>query len=270
MPSVISAGDLLEFASTNSDFGFEMQVLKCLRDQGFACDHSGTYRDPVTGKIRQFDIRAYLERGGSQLALAVECKNIRPTSPLLLSAVPRNNTEAFHDLFVRRMAHGSTHFEVQSCTGDASVYKVGELVGKRTDQVSRNTSSRELQSNDEVAFDKWNQAVNSCQEMVVNGSLQMMHMMPNTNSPPPRRVIVPVLVVPTGRLWRLNYSSDGAILGSPHQVNRVAFFLNHSWPFPSTYGGTLIYRLSHVEVLTFDELAGIADSWSGAGGFFPH
>src|SRR5712664_3970948 len=98
----INADDLADFVTTNSDFGFEMQVLSRLRAEGFACSHAGTYRDPVTDKIRQFDIRASMDCGDSTLALAVECKNLRPSNPLLLSSVPRTSAEAFHDLLVCR------------------------------------------------------------------------------------------------------------------------------------------------------------------------
>ena len=98
----ITAKDLADFVSGSSDFGFEMAVLARLVEEGFSCSHSGTYRDPVTGKIRQFDIRAFIDRGDSTLALAVECKNLRPNNPLLLSAVPRTSAEAFHDILTFR------------------------------------------------------------------------------------------------------------------------------------------------------------------------
>jgi len=94
----ITAKDLEEFASTNSDFDFEMRVLSLLQNAGLQCRHAGTYRDPVTDKIRQFDIRAFLHGGQYTLAMAVECKNLRDQNPLLLSAVPRTHDEAFHNV----------------------------------------------------------------------------------------------------------------------------------------------------------------------------
>lgn len=54
----ITAEDMADFVGSDSDFAFEMQVLAKLTSLGFTCSHSGTYRDPVTKKIRQFDIRA--------------------------------------------------------------------------------------------------------------------------------------------------------------------------------------------------------------------
>src|ERR1700722_6917285 len=163
--SPITAKDLADFATTNSDFGFEMQVLTRLRAEGFSCQHSGTYRDPVTKKIRQFDIRALADRGDSTLALAVECKNLRPSNPLLVSTVPRTSDESFHDLLVCQPHDGYTQFLTQTVRENASAYKPGNMVGKKTDQVGRDTSG-ELVSNDEATFDKLNQAVNSCLGLV--------------------------------------------------------------------------------------------------------
>jgi hypothetical protein len=93
----ITQADLAAFAANDSDFAFELRVLRQLRGLGFQCEHSGTYEDPVTGKFRQFDIRANKNFGNVQLAMAVECKNIRPYHPLLVSAVPRTEAEAFHN-----------------------------------------------------------------------------------------------------------------------------------------------------------------------------
>src|SRR3989337_2844914 len=94
----ITAQDFVDFVNHDSDFAFEMRVLAQLRELGFECSHSGTYRDPVTEKFRQYDIRAVKHQNQSTLALAVECKNFRPNYPILLSAVPRTLPEAFHDL----------------------------------------------------------------------------------------------------------------------------------------------------------------------------
>ena len=77
----ITGADLTTFLNTDSDFAFEMKVLRWLENNGFCCRHSGTYRDPVTGKLRQFDIRSEITSGTGTLALAVECKNLRQNGP---------------------------------------------------------------------------------------------------------------------------------------------------------------------------------------------
>ena len=50
----IGAAELTQFVNERSDFAFEMEVLARLRGAEFVCSHSGTYRDPVTEKIRQY------------------------------------------------------------------------------------------------------------------------------------------------------------------------------------------------------------------------
>jgi hypothetical protein len=99
----ITQKDLDEFIASGSDFAFEMTVLSLLRKMGFNTSHSGTYQDPVTQKIRQFDLRASKVQGDFRLTLAVECKNLRTNFPLLISAVPRTVDEAFHEVIRYRV-----------------------------------------------------------------------------------------------------------------------------------------------------------------------
>jgi hypothetical protein len=256
----ITAQDLADFLESNSDFAFEMRVVAQLRALGFECSHSGTYRDPVTDKIRQFDIRAIKDQGNSTLALAVECKNLRHNSPLLLSAVPRTTPESFHDLLVWNPQSYYVHESVRAVTGRESAYRPGEMVGKKTDQVRRDGSGT-LVSSDEATFEKLNQAVNSCQDLVREYALK--------HSPPLVRAIVPLLVVPTGLLWQVDYDADGKLKIPPRAVTRAGLFLNCAWPVEVASGARILYRLSHIDLATIDAVPGIVDSYFGPGGFFP-
>jgi hypothetical protein len=255
----ISAKDVEEFVVSNSDFAFEMRVLAQLRALGFECAHSGTYRDPVTDKIRQFDIRAVKHEGDSTLALAVECKNLRPNNPLFLSAVPRTTPEAFHNLIVWDLENRLVHQSIRAVKGNESAYRPGEMVGKKTDQVGRDTSGA-LVSNDEMTFEKLNQAVNSCQDLLCECALRANR--------PLMRAIVPLLVVPPGLLWQVDYDPDGKLQLAPRPVTRATLFLNHAWSVEAGLAGTLVYRLSHVEFFTLDALPKIGKTYFGPGGFF--
>lgn len=251
--------DLADFVASDSDFGFEMEVLTRLRILGFACSHSGTYRDPVSDKMRQFDIRASLDRDESTLALAVECKNIRANNPLLISSVPRTDAEAFHDLFMYRAGPLYPISSIHVATGTNSAYRPGAMVGKKTDQVGREDASGELVSNDEATFDKLSQAVNSCHDLIGAQATKV--------SPPFRRAIVPVLVIPTGLLWQVDYDADGLLVTPPRQVAKATLFLNHTWTVPTQFE-VLSYRLSHLEVVTLDTLAETTEGWFGSNGLF--
>lgn len=50
--------DIQEYVNARSDFDLELFVYRTLRDKWLAAQHSGTYIDAVTGKYRQFDVRA--------------------------------------------------------------------------------------------------------------------------------------------------------------------------------------------------------------------
>jgi hypothetical protein len=259
-PAPINAKDLEEFVAVSSDFAFEMKVLALFQGAGFQCRHAGTYRDPVTDKLRQFDMRAFLENAEYTLAMAVECKNLRPNNPLLLSALPRTKDEAFHDiLHCYRTPTSLVAFEIQPICGSTSAYKPGEMVGKKTDQVGRDTN-RDFISNDEATFDKIGQAINSCQGLIAELSQKV--------GPPPKRVIAPVLVVPSGSLWEVDYHPTGGIAAPPHQVGRGTLFLDNTWESRSPYGHEMSYRLSHLEIATLDALPRAIQFWSSQAGFF--
>jgi hypothetical protein len=255
----ITARDLAEFVGSNSDFAFEMRVVAQLRALDFECSHSGTYRDPVTDKIRQFDIRAIAHRGKSTLALAVECKNLRRNSPLLLSAVPRTTLESFHDVLVFNPEKLYDRVSVRPVTGPQSAYRPGEMVGKKTDRVGRDASGT-LVSDDKATFEKLNQAVNRCQDLVREYALKP--------SPPLVRAIVPLLVVPKGLLWQVDYDTDGNLKTPPRGVTRASLFLNHAWSADVGMRLTIFFRLSHIELATLDALPGIVDTYFGSGGLF--
>lgn len=94
----IGAADMLEYLSGYSDFSFELQTLRLARGRGLDCEHGGLYEDPITKKMREFDIRAIAREGVYSVRLAIECKNIRENFPLLVSCVPRHGSESFHDV----------------------------------------------------------------------------------------------------------------------------------------------------------------------------
>jgi len=254
----ITIQDLQDFVSNNSDFAFEMNVLHWLRNNGFSCQHSATYRDPVTNKLRQFDIRAEVTSGTHTLALAVECKNFRPNFPLLISTLPRTEAEAFHS-FIHFRSKPSNSFDAVA-VNPSTVYRPNHAVGKTTDQVGREDHSKELVSNDEQAFDKISQAINVCRDFVDRFASEVSNVA--------KRIIVPVLVVPSGMLWQVHYDTIGQISVQPRQVNHLNLFLNSPWEAKSPYGDQFTYRISHLEIVAFDGLGDAVDFWTSPNGFF--
>ncbi len=259
-PGLVQVTDkhLLEFVENDSDFAFEMKVVAELRSLQFECSHSGTYQDPVTEKMRQFDIRASKQHGSYELALAVECKNFRQEAPLLLSSVPRIDTEAFHDVIVRAVTNSYSYVRVNTSMGSLSVYKPGEMVGKKTDQIMYKDGV--LSSDDSATFDKLNQAVNSCRDLVQK--------LVSSTAPPYVKAVVPVVVVPAGRLWQVDYALDGGLVNPPRLVPRATLRIDKFWSTLTTFNQEIEYRLSHLEFLCIDALPDIIGGWLGPNGFF--
>lgn len=133
------------------------------------------------------------------------------------------------------------------------------MVGKKTDQIGRDNNTGGFFSNDEATFDKLNQAVNSCHDLVS----ELVH----KSSPPLFRAVVPQLVVPPGTLWQVDYSADGALVDGPRQVTRSTLFLNHPWVITTSMAQPS-YRLSHIEIATLDGLPDAMASYFSDDGFF--
>jgi hypothetical protein len=259
----VSQKDLIEFLNDQSDFSFEIQILNMLIGEGFTCEHNGTYDDPATEKPREFDIRAtrvFNER--LFLRLAVECKNLRPNFPLLISCLPRRDEEAFHEvvcsvnprtnpievpdgLYSIAMLQTSKSIRV---TYPLTPYKAGAPVGKSCDQVGR-VSSGDITSGDSGIYEKWAQALSSASDLTAlacsDGNDRTGDMA--------LALVIPVVVVPNDRLWRTQYDALGNRTADPEQTDRCPYFVGRQYYHSSGLGSDRT-TLSHLEFVTSDGL----------------
>jgi hypothetical protein len=257
----IDQADLDEYLKSQSDFAFEISVLNRLVSHGFECDHAGTYEDPITKKPRQFDLRAKRAFGPKLIRLAVECKNLRENYPLLISCVPRRDEESFHEVvysvdpervsLTDSSGMSCRAFEPQAMpvriSGQSSVYEPRQPVGKSCEQVGRNNDG--LIGSDSDVFNKWTQALSSAQDLVESAYY---------DGETGREgvclcVVVPVVVIPDGRLWVARYDLDGAVVGPPRQKSRCPFVIRRQY----AVGGPIKrinYTISHVEFATMSGL----------------
>lgn len=211
-PEEVTVADLVEFVASAGDFSFEMRILQMLRQGGLDCEHGGHYEDPVTKKSREFDIRPTHTDGITKTRLAVECKNIRANFPVLISCVRRLPFEAFHDVAaVNADPHGARYAMEQRATphrvSESSVYPIGEFVGKSIEQVGRDNAG--LTANDAEVYEKWGQALASAQGLFDSIDDDV----PPENSVG-LRAVLPVVVIPDGRLWAVCYARMGAFRNS--------------------------------------------------------
>lgn len=255
----ITLKDLNEhLAESTSDFGFELNVLRELRSHHLACEHGGHYVDPVTNKSREFDIRALYAQGNYRIRLAVECKNIRENYPLLVSLVPRQLDEAYHVLAHMSKPSGHVVGDLlglirQLRFSNSGLYPPNAGVVKSTTQVGRLEQSSALTSADSDIYEKWGQALASAADLVTASAEEAINFVDGSTLPSTMfTAVVPILVVPNGRLWAVNYDAYGSQIGEPQQVRRASHFVGKDYPLRAGSSKTL--EISHMEIVTFDGL----------------
>jgi hypothetical protein len=261
-PAPMKAEDLRAYIDSQDDFAFEREVYHKAHGLGLQPDHAGLYEDPVTNKPRQFDIRASKTVDDYRICLAIECKGLSATYPLLVSCVPRSPTESFHELLYRDKVPGAaaSHTRVERKAGARWLYRAGEPVGKAMRQVRRD-SRGDLTGGDEV-FDKWMQALASAADLIMASAEELS--IPATGSV--RYVaVLPLLVVSDDTLWVADYASNGRIARDPFTVSEITFYLGRKYTLPRerltfTISHLHIYTRGHVHTL-FQEMAGGGGVW---------
>jgi len=221
------------------DFGHELRVGNIVNNvrpftgvyQGIHLEHGGTYTDSVTGKSRQFDYRATFEVAHSAIPpffqsvihLAIECKNLSSDAPLVVCGQPRTANEAFVDnirtdaseIVLDRMRSA----RVLRYDGWPTLYQPGEFVGKslvRIRPVEKGGRPNGYKVDpDADVYDKWSQALSSAVDLV-----EKAYCSKETTS-----AILPVVVVPDGRLMRVKYDDSGKIAEGPLLVDEAQFYV---------------------------------------------
>jgi len=243
----ITKEHLEEFIATQDDFALELYVYNLAREHGFKVTHAGSYVDPQTGKARQFDVQASMAYGEDfHVYMAIECKALRPSFPLLVSRIPRIREESFLHI-VRSIGKGRKSFMALSpqtypLVGGASLYGVSDSVGKALSQVGFNGEGK-LHSKDSEVFDKWGQAIASSSQLINRAaSLNYLPDEPLQNS-----AVLPVLVVPDGTLWVVDYYgvNDRA---EPVQAHEAQYFIGSDQTINANPPAT--FTLSHLHIVT--------------------
>jgi hypothetical protein len=253
----ITQKDLEEYSDKYSDFSFEMKVLNCFPDT-YMVNHGGTYEDPISGKFREFDIRAkysFNTPHTHNIYMAVEAKNIQDNFPLLISCVPRLKEEAYHDLVISKFkgAHYTSYIEygkintVRPSKND--FYKTGEFVGKSLDQIGRKEhGENELIGNDSDIYSKWSQAVNSSFELADTAFYESLDNQ--------RKIfisfILPIVVIPDNTLWIARYDHEGNRLGEIEKNEECQYYICNKFVIGDKISSEEII-LTHLHIMTFSK-----------------
>lgn len=255
----IDAPDLTEYLASESGFAFELRCLQQLHSLGYQCHHGGSYTDPATRKIRQFDIRARKVVGPLRIHCAVECKHISESFPLLVTCVPRRPEESFHEILFtqdrtqRRSGFGIDVMQHPATTAvrmksPHSAYEAGRWVGKKAVQVGR--TKDKIYGTDESAFDKWSQALASISDMASDAVDEAEGV-----GPAAATIILPILVVPDGRLWQAFYDECGRQQESPFWSERCSLYVDRG--YSTGLMRSTNFRVSHLEVVTLSGLTSL-------------
>mgnify|MGYP003576066486 CR=1 FL=1 len=259
----ITASDIQRFLSDRDDFAFEMRVLRLIQSakikgEKFSATHGGHYTDSVTGKSRQYDIRAHLKIGRNHLRVSVECKQLTEAHPLVVSRVPRDNPDSHHYLVVSKPRdvaaeyENRPHFQVARSAYGASLYRGGVQVGKSCFQLGLAKSSpHEFVVSDSEVYEKWSQALASAEDLVWSSIHDHDSYSRGCTTESSRSVTLPLLVIPDGTLWAQDYTAEGDQIGTPKPIDHCEFAL---WKTIEQKSPWLKFVFTHLHILTFQGL----------------
>jgi hypothetical protein len=270
----LTAGDIAEYLETADDFAFEREVYHVAHGLRFEADHAALYSDPVTGKQRQFDVRASYTLQDNRIALTLECKGLTADYPLLVSCVPRARSEAYHEVLeVSEESPAAAYLGAASVSSSVMtvlserhpcMYPAGQGVGKSMRQVKREMRGDRrgrMTSGDDV-FDKWTQAAASLAEMIESGARQLRM---GARQSLQYIAFLPVLVVSDETLWVADYSSRGEIQREPFQVPELTYYLGRQYALE---GQSAVLTVSHLHIITRSEIRNWLNGIAQGGGIW--
>lgn len=195
--------------------------------------HGGIYTDPVTKLNRNYDIRATIRSGVHELLMSVEVKRLHHSNPIVGSRMPRAHAEAFHcvispsDNGVNSFSIGDEHERVYR-DHEGRVYHQGDLVAKSfaiPDLNEKKGKSIDVTKRPEL-FAKFTQALNSVESMLRDRFMQEESCGAAwSQSPRTQFAALPILVVPDGCLWVVDYNQDGSRTDPPKMVDEFTLFV---------------------------------------------
>jgi len=252
----VSPSDIRNVVAKEDDFGHEMRVGHIIRSvPAILLQHGGTYTDPVTQKPRQFDYRCSLIKEATCLSLAVECKNLSPSVPLVVCGTKRRENEAFHDVIESRKGvfkRGSATVVGSSsvtrrASGEDAFYPPGDFVGKSLVRIQADKTPI-VRTPDSDVYDKWAQALSSAVGLVESAC----RFPKGVSSPRFFTAVLPIVVVPDDLLWNAAYDDNGSISTDPAQVKGCELFVGREIEVGGEKGTPWFHRftLSHVHFFT--------------------
>lgn len=236
-----------------------MEILKLGLKNEFSCKHSGSYIDPITNKIRQFDLQFEKHFNNFHIFFAIECKNINEKFPLLISQTLRKKHESYHEILKSKYLNRSgtkinlSDFENVSENKTSAVkvyrnniiYQENKYVGKSVTQLYIDENGDSTSKNEEV-YEKWIQVFGQANGLVNKAA----NIYRTNNKDNNYSAIFPILIIPNERLWVVNYNLDGNIKDGPKKEISSEIFYELESKFKDEYEDDFIF--SHLHIFTID------------------
>jgi hypothetical protein len=224
----ILPSDIRNVVASEDGFGHEMRVGAAIRGvPAIAMQHGGTYTDPASGKPRQFDYRCALRKEAASLSLAVECKSLSRSVALAVCGIKRRDDEAFHDLIESRKSTSGPEFTMRGWSSvtrranrEDAFYPPGEFVGKSLVRIQCGNNHL-VRTPDSDIYDKWEQALSSAVELAKSACSSAK----SFSGPNFFTAVLPVVVVPDDRLWKVVYDDSGSISADPSEVTECDLYV---------------------------------------------
>jgi hypothetical protein len=264
---------LLAAIERDDDFAFEMAVSRNLhRLKSIRIHHGGTYSDPVERKPRQFDFRCELwdDATPDRAKFAIEVKNLSSESPLVISGIRRPSTDSRHQWIVSDCSLGILNAAVGICSSNSRIYPAGVFTGKSLGRYGigpRNKSggSDLLKTSDEDIYKRWSQALASAYDLCESSA----RVAAGSGIKYMRTAIIPVVVVPDGTLWKIEYTDEGQRLGFPEPSNLLEFYVNHSQTIAHpAIGAPMAFTFTHLHFVTLTGLTSLMAGFGETGAYW--
>lgn len=221
----IDAESISSYLDAHDDFDLELFAQRELTLNGWSSHQGGTYKDGVTGKYRQYDVRAIKNFAmDTYISMAVECKSLSPENPLIISRVPRPDYDCYHHVTECTDYDDlpeTVTFLVKKAQNHLSVYAPGEMVGKATSQLRWEKGGDKLISSDNETYEKWSQAIASAADSLTDvrtfsgGGLA-------------RTFWMPILLVSNETLWVVDYDKEGR-RSAPRREDSATLFVGREY-----------------------------------------
>jgi len=258
----ITADHIAQFLESRDDFDLELFANRELKEHHWRALHGGTYIDPFTNKPRQFDLQAWSRFPlHCEIFLAVECKSLSTENPLVVSRVPREAIDSYHNILRKtyRPAQGDSSTSVDKIDAGIMLYPEQKQVGKSTTQIRWNDNSKKLVSSDSETYDKWSQALSSAADLLATYAKK-----PHSSVEPTFVFVLPVLIVSDQSLWVVDYSDSGT-RRAPEQVDEATLFVDREVLIDGVYTKHS-FRMSHLNIYTRTGFVDMLDNLANPSG----